>query len=84
MGSLTLLLNDKVELSTQCREYRCTTAAKKQFIIQEEEDDKEEDEEAGADEEVVLPEGVELDPVVMSTLPPSMQVLYLKHTPVGH
>ncbi len=44
-------------------------------MIQEEEDDEDEDEEAGADEEVVLPEGMELDPVVMSTLPPSMQVL---------
>lgn len=45
-------------------------------IVQEDEDDQEDDEEAGADEEVVLPEGMDLDPVVMSTLPPSMQVLY--------
>ncbi|KAK9904154.1 hypothetical protein WJX75_005482 [Coccomyxa subellipsoidea] len=39
-----------------------------------EEEEEDDDDEAGVDEEVVLPEGMELDPVVMSTLPPSMQL----------
>lgn len=39
-----------------------------------EEEEEDDDDEAGVDEEVVLPEGMELDPIVMSTLPPSMQV----------
>ena len=44
----------------------------------EAEEEEEEGDEAGGDEELVLPEGMELDPVVMSTLPPSMQVIYYK------
>lgn len=40
----------------------------------DEEDEDEEDEgEEDEDQEVVLPEGMNLDPVVLSTLPPSMQ-----------
>jgi len=40
-------------------------------------DTDEDEDEAGEHDEVVLPEGMELDPVVMSTLPPSMQVCTL-------
>ena len=39
-----------------------------------EEDDDDEDEEEDGDEEVMVPEGIDVDPVVMSTLPHSMQV----------
>ncbi len=47
------------------------------MVQEDEEEGEEEDDEAGEDEEVVVPEGMELDPVVMSTLPPSMQVMTL-------
>lgn len=38
------------------------------------EEDDDEDEEEDGDEEVMVPEGIDVDPVVMSTLPHSMQV----------
>ena len=41
--------------------------------VKEEDDDEDEEEEDG-DEEVMVPEGIDVDPVVMSTLPHSMQV----------
>ena len=41
--------------------------------VKEEDDDEDEEEEDG-DEEMTVPEGIDVDPVVMSTLPHSMQV----------
>ena len=38
------------------------------------EEDNDEDEDDDGDEEVMVPEGIDVDPVVMSTLPHSMQV----------
>lgn len=41
-----------------------------------EEDLDEDEDEDNSEGEVVVPQGGELDPVVMSTLPPSMQVCH--------
>ncbi len=41
---------------------------------EEGDDDEDMDDDSNDDEEVVVPEGVNVDPAVLSTLPPSMQV----------
>ena len=51
-----------------------------QVKVEAEEGDDDEDmdnDDSSDDEEVVVPEGVDVDPAVLSTLPPSMQV---RHT----
>ena len=42
--------------------------------VEEGDDDEDMDDDSNDDEEVVVPEGVNVDPAVLSTLPPSMQV----------
>ena len=41
---------------------------------EEGDDDEDMDDDSNEDEEVVVPEGINVDPAVLSTLPPSMQV----------
>ena len=48
---------------------------------EEGDDDEDMDDDSNDDEEVVVPEGVNVDPAVLSTLPPSMQV---RHTDASY